>query len=383
LVFFDYELPEHRIAQRPIGQGEARSSSKLLLCDHSGAISDRNFSDLPLFLPPGALVVMNDTAVMRARVFLKDKAGNSAEVLLLRLLKQEHDCTEWMAIGRPMNRLKPGVVFDLNQAVLRVADRLEESSRPDLVAEGHSVRGAFKVTLESPLPTEELLTAIGSIPLPPYIRNGVADEDDNHSYQSVVAENLGSAAAPTASLHFTDSLLERLRNVGVQFCFVTLHIGPASFQPLKLPLANAVSSELFRCSADAARAVLSAKREARPVVAVGTTVLRTLESLGIGGLERRCEDGSVFEETALFIKPGFDFSVTDQLITNFHQPRTTHLLLVNAFIGEEQTRRVYEHGLKHDYRFLSYGDAMLLRRHARMLRGQSPGGQPQETGEAL
>lgn len=327
----DYDLPASRIAQVP---AKPRDSSRLLVADRSkGSLTHTVFRRLPDFLDPGDLLVFNDTKVARARLFTRKPSGGKVELLFLTVRAVRGE-----ALARPAKRLRPGVVLQAGGAKLTVEARTE--------------RGTFLVTASSSLP--DLLARRGLVPFPPYIRNPALRE---RHYQTVFARRLGSAAAPTASLHFTRRLLERLRQQGVGRAFVTLHVGLDTFRPVACEQVedHPMQSEWAEVSKEAVEAARRARAKGGRVVAVGTTVVRALETAFQSGGE-----GGVLGPTDLFITPGFHFRAVDALITNFHFPHSTLLALVQAFAGRELIRRAYREALAEGYRFLSLGDAMLI-----------------------
>ncbi len=357
---FVYELAPERIAQRPAGLTALRSSSRLLHARREqGApvqIVDRFFADLPELLRDGDLLVLNNSRVLPCRFFAEVlRSGSQVEVLMV---KRENSVSpterlRFEAMCRPAKRLKAG-------DVLRLSERF------DAVVEGRTADGRrVRLELNNTAAALDTLWREGTMPIPPYIRKGHADESDREFYQTVFAQTPGSVAAPTAGLHFTEELLGALRARGIEQRFITLHVGPASFlsvesQELTSP---AMMREAYCVPDETRRAIAAARCAGRRIVAVGTTTVRALESAA------RAEDffstqmrDDFSAETELLIKPRYDFRVVDALITNFHQPGSTHLLLVAAFIGQENIARIYEHALAGEYRFLSYGDAMLLER---------------------
>ena len=338
---FAYDLPPQRIAQRPV---KPYDQAKLLVANRqAGSLGDSVFNLLPELLHPGDLLVLNDTRVVRARLLGRLADGDAAcELLCL----EEAAPLEFRCLGKPLKKLRPGrrILFDagLEAVVLQRVGEFEVTVRFS------SASGNVRAALDS----------AGTMPIPPYIRKGCGDQDDVADYQTCFAAHSGSVAAPTASLHFTPELLQRIEGKGVRRVFVTLHVGPASF----LPLADADGAvrrtpgpEWYVHSNAVLEAIVQTRAAGGRVFAVGTTVVRALESM------HRVEaaDGER-RSTELFITPGFDFRAIDGLITNFHQPRTTHLLLVEAFIGRTRLEEAYAHALAGGYRFLSYGDGMIV-----------------------
>lgn len=333
---YDYDLPAELIAQEPV---EPRDASRLMVVHRkTGTIEHRVFSDLPEYLAPGTVLMMNDTKVLPARLVGRKETGGRVEILLLR---RRQDGL-WEALAKPSRRLRPGTELDFG-AGLRV------------VMEGYGPEGTRLVRLRAEGDELAALARVGEVPLPPYIHRRL---DDPERYQTVYAQHAGSAAAPTAGLHFTPRLLERLASGGVRREYVTLHVGLGTFRPVTVERVDdhVMHSEWYEVSERAARAVDAARREGKPVVAVGTTTCRTLESAAT-------DDGRLLPgtgETDLFIRPGFRFRVTDALITNFHLPRSSLLMLVAAFAGYDLMRRAYQVAVEERYRFFSFGDAMLI-----------------------
>lgn len=344
---FDFPLPPECIAQAPLAE---RSASRLLVLA-GGTLEDRAFTNLPELLVPGDLLVMNDTRVLHARLFGRKDSGGQVEVLVERVTSED----EVLAQVRASKSLKPG-----GRLLLEDAFEAEVLGR-----EGEFYRLRF----HSPQPADaiELLERHGRLPLPPYIERAAAEgrnAADEERYQTVFARERGSVAAPTAGLHFDAPLLERLRAHGVGIAQVTLHVGAGTFQPVRVhDLAeHRMHCERYHVPQATAEAIAATKARGSRVVAVGTTTLRTLESAA----NQDAADGSVkvgAGETALFITPGYDFKVIDLLVTNFHLPKSTLLMLVSAFGGTENIRTAYRHAIASGYRFFSYGDAMLIHRN--------------------
>ena len=338
---FDYDLPPERIAQQPLPERDA--SRMLWLHRSAGALEDRQFRDLPELLQPGDLLVANESRVFPARLLGHVVgSGVAAEALLLR---EEPDGT-WLALAKPGRKLAVGaqITFDrgLTAEVVAAGERGERTLR--FHADGASVA--------------ERLAEIGHVPLPPYIRRPDAPAD-RERYQTVYARAPGSAAAPTAGLHFTCSVLERLRQRGVHWTTVTLHVGLGTFQPVEAEniAEHAMHAEPFELGPEAAAALNSARRERRRIIAVGTTAARVLETLAPApGAEFTPAVGT----TRLYLYPGKPFQVLDGLLTNFHAPRSSLLMMISAFAGLDPVRHAYQHALAHGYRFLSYGDCMLI-----------------------
>ena len=341
---FDYELPKRLIAQRPL---PGRSDSRMLVIDRlAGTWTDALVADLPRFVSPGDCLVVNDSRVLPARLLgTRRKAtaqsrGGIAEILLL-----ESDSTGiglWRALVKPGRKLPPGATVEVGGVSVKVRDRLPDGVRlvefPDMDTAA----------------VERLMRDHGHMPLPPYIQR--ADEDsDLERYQTVFAERGGSVAAPTAGLHFDDALLQRVRARGATVAAITLHVGLGTFRPLSSERIedHTMHAERFEISPQTAASI----RDAQRVVAVGTTAVRTLEAAAAkGGGEIGPQRGT----TDLFITPGFRFQAVGALLTNFHLPRSTLLMLVAAFAGMELVRDAYAHAVRQEYRFYSYGDCMLI-----------------------
>jgi S-adenosylmethionine:tRNA ribosyltransferase-isomerase len=329
---FDFDLPPERIAQTPLPE---RSASRLLHLDGE-TIVDRQFADIVDQLAEGDLLVMNDTRVLKARFFGVKETGGSVEVLVERVL----DSRTVLAQVRASKSPKPG-----NR--IRLADAF------DVVA-GERAGEFFTLTFEGDV--FELIEAHGRLPLPPYIDHA-ADAFDETRYQTVYSKEPGAVAAPTAGLHFDQPLLDRLAAKGVKTAYVTLHVGAGTFQPVRVEVLSEhkMHTEWYTVPQATVDAVRAAKAAGRAVVAVGTTSLRALESASQSG---QLEAGSA--DTALFITPGYRFKTVSRLITNFHLPKSTLLMLVSAFAGYAPIRAAYAHAIAQGYRFFSYGDAMLL-----------------------
>ena len=332
---FDYHLPDDRIAQTPV---EPRDASRLLVDRGSDDPEHRVVRDLPDVLRPGDLLVVNETKVIPARLALRRATGGAAEVLLLEPLDGAREV--WEALVRPAKRLKPG-------EVLRSGGGVDVVEIGDRTAAGDT----FTVRVLGSVDSLDLLAEHGEMPLPPYITERLADPD---RYQTVYAREPGSAAAPTAGLHLTPDLLAAIEARGIGLARVELVVGLDTFRPITEddPLEHRMHTERYRVPADTMQRCHDAER----VVAVGTTSVRALESAAsTGELEGR---------TDIFIHRGFDWQVVDLMMTNFHLPRTTLLMMIDAFVGD-RWRRLYDEALAGDYRFLSFGDAMLLDRRAR------------------
>jgi len=337
LADFDFALPDALIAQEPARE---RDRSRLMVLDRqSGSIEHRIFQDLENYLLPGDLLVLNNTRVFPCRLPAKKPGGGKAEIFLL----AELGLNLWDAL------VKGGV-----PAGKRLV--LDAGVEAEIVKSGDD--GTHRVRFHGGPDIRNILTEVGRTPLPPYIKREptVADLD---RYQTVYAAQVGAVAAPTAGLHFTRELLDRLRVNGVGSAMVTLHVGPGTFQPVRVEkiAEHRMLPERFEIAPDAAEAINRAKREGRRIIAVGTTSVRTLETAAQ-------EDGMVAPgegSSRLFIYPGFVFTIVDGLITNFHLPKSTLLMLVSAFAGRERVLAAYQSAVEHQYRFYSYGDAMFIR----------------------
>ena len=341
-ALFDYDLPADRIGQKP---AEPRDASRLCVLDRArGAWEDARFSDLPRWLRAGDCVVVNESRVIPARLLgILEDSGRSAELLMLRPL----DDTRWEALVRPGKRCRVGARIALAGGMAH-ATVLE-----------HRAHGARTVQVAAPWPVDELLERHGLPPLPPYIeRHDAPSPEDWERYQTVYATAKGSVAAPTAGLHFTPALLQALAAAGVELHRLTLHVGPGTFRPMRVSQVEAhpLEGEVTEVPAKTADAVNRARAEGRRVVAVGTTTTRALEWAADDSGRVRAQRG----EADLFIHSGHRFRVIDALVTNFHLPRSTLLLLVCAFAGRELILRAYAHAVAAGYRFYSYGDAMLI-----------------------
>lgn len=335
---YDYDLPEELIAQDPL---EDRSSSRLMVLDRqTGDVEHRHFTDILEYLHPGDCLVINNTKVIPARLFgVKEDTQAKIEVLLLK--RKENDI--WETLVKPGKKAKPGtkLVFGDGLLTAEVVDVVEEGNR---LIQFH-YDGIF----------EEILDQLGQMPLPPYITHQLKDKN---RYQTVYAKYDGSAAAPTAGLHFTKELLQKVKDMGVDIAEVTLHVGLGTFRPVKVDnvLDHHMHSEFYMVSQEAADKINRAKESGHRVIAVGTTSTRTLEAAAD-------ENGRLHETsgwTEIFIYPGYQFKVIDALITNFHLPQSTLVMLVSALAGREHVLHAYEIAVKERYRFFSFGDAMLI-----------------------
>ena len=335
---FFYNLPEELIAQEPM---EPRDASRLLVMDkETGALTDGTFRDIKSLLKPGDCLILNDSRVLPARL-IGERVGTGAHVELLLLTPHGNDT--WEVLAGPGRRAKPGNVIAFGGGILKakVLEVLEDGNR--LVK--FEYEGNFYETLDK----------IGQMPLPPYIKKRL---EDGERYQTVYSRELGSAAAPTAGLHFTPELMEEIRQMGVEVAFVTLHVGLGTFRPVKEDEVenHKMHSEHYALSQETADVINRTRERGGRVIAVGTTSCRTLESVGLTDGIVKPADGW----TEIFIYPGYQFQVLDGLITNFHLPESTLIMLVSALAGYDHTMNAYEHAVEEKYRFFSFGDAMAI-----------------------
>ena len=336
---FFYELPEELIAQDPLAD---RESSRLLVLDkESGVISHHVFREITDYLSEGDCLVINDTKVLPARL-IGSKEGTNAKIEILLLKRRENNI--WETLVKPGKKAKPGTRIIFGGGILtgEVVDVVEEGNR--LIQ--FTYEGIF----------EEILDQLGQMPLPPYITHQL---EDKNRYQTVYAAHTGSAAAPTAGLHFTPQLLEKIEAQGVEIAKVTLHVGLGTFRPVKVDeiTDHHMHSEFYQINEEAAEKINRAKENGKRVICVGTTSCRTVESAaGEDGRLRACNGW-----TEIFIYPGYQFKVLDCLITNFHLPESTLIMLVSALAGREQVLGAYEEAVRERYRFFSFGDAMLIK----------------------
>lgn len=337
----DYDLPPELIAVYPPKERDAGR----LLCLEGTRLEHRRLTDLPELVPEGALLVLNDTRVFRARLVGQRPGGGHAELLLLRRRGPAGSAEIWTALGRPAKRFKLESHLDFGELTARVTARLPV--------------GELEVQLEAAGPIADAIERVGRVPIPPYLRR--EDEPaDAERYQTLFARSTGSVAAPTAGLHLTQALFERLERRGVELAHVTLHVGPGTFKPVSSDDLDEhpMHSEAISVGEDLVEAVAGARLRGAPIVAVGTTVVRALESA-----RDAAHPGHVraFQgDTRLLIQPGYRFGVVDALLTNFHMPKSTLLALVAAFAGLEPTLAAYRAAVSQKYRFLSYGDAMWI-----------------------
>ncbi len=334
---FNYDLPQELIAQTPL---DRRDASRLMLLDKAtGAIEHHHFNELPGFIQPGDVLVLNDSRVIPARLLGHRETGGAAELLLL----NEKDDGRWECLARPGKRLKVGskVIFGNGDLIGIIDEVMDDGNR--IVR--FEYEGIFL----------EVLERLGKMPLPPYIKEELKD---NERYQTVYSRNLGSAAAPTAGLHFTKEILAELESKGVEICYLTLHVGLGTFRPVKEEEIedHQMHEEYCIVTPEVAEKVTRAKREGRRIISCGTTSCRTLEAL--------CEEDGTLREYSgyinIFIYPGYRFKCVDALITNFHLPESTLIMLVSALAGRENVLNAYKEAVKLRYRFFSFGDAMFI-----------------------
>lgn len=334
---FDFHLPSELIAQHPL---EQRSASRLLVVDRQHqSLTHQHFTDVPSYFNAGDVLVLNDTKVLPARLFgIKEETGAHLECLILRILNDHVEClvkkAKTVKVGTRIN-------FGEGRLILECTEVLDEGLR--------------RFAIKTPGIFLEILAELGTVPLPPYIKEKLDDPD---RYQTVYAKNPGSAAAPTAGLHFTPELLEEIQAKGVQIVTITLHVGLGTFRPVEADEVShhVMHEEYYEVSAQAAQHLNLAKAEGRRIIAVGTTSVRTLETQ----MSRHGEFREELSSTSIFITPGYAFKAVDALITNFHLPKSTLVMLVSALAGREFILRAYREAVDQRYRFFSFGDAMLI-----------------------
>ncbi len=336
---FDYDLPKELIAQTPL---EDRSSSRLLVLNkNNGKVKHEHFYNIVNYLKKGDVLVLNDTKVIPARLIgVKEETGAVIELLLLKDIGND----TWECLSRPAKRLKVGTIVSFGDGMLKatITKKLDE--------------GMVQVKLSYDGILMEILDKLGTMPLPPYIHEKLENKD---RYQTVYAKNIGSAAAPTAGLHFTEELLKEIEKIGVIVCFVTLHVGLGTFRPVEVEniLEHHMHSEFYVMDEKTANILNEAKRDGRRIIAVGTTSTRTLETIASKN------DGHFVAcsgNTDIFIYPGYTFKGIDCLITNFHLPKSTLVMLVSALAGRENILQAYQEAIANKYRFFSFGDAMFI-----------------------
>lgn len=342
----NYILPAELIAQKP---ADKRSASRLLVLDRSsGIITDRVFPDIAAYIQPGDCLVLNDTKVLAARFFARRKTGAKLEGLFL----EEVGDSAWKVMLKNSRKIKPGETIDL----------IGNDGKPfcEIVAAKRCDDGKWVLNISADGSVEDILAKTGFPPLPPYIKrddNPDTAAEDLSRYQTVYAKNAGAVAAPTAGMHFTTELINQLKASGVNIAYVTLHVGAGTFKPVTAEnLADhPMHSERYSLDAENAEIINNTKATGGKIIAVGTTSVRTLETIAASG-ELKANHGS----TKLFIKPGYEFKAVDVIITNFHLPKSTLIALVGAFAGMDMIMKAYSHAIENKYRFYSYGDSMII-----------------------
>ncbi len=340
---FNYVLPENLIAQFP---AQKREMSKMMVLDRKNkTFEHKHFADICSFLTSDDLLVLNNTKVIPARLYAKKDTGALIEIFLLREIQKN----VWSSLIRPSKRVKSGMVLKVSKDLsVKILEKDDDKRYVELLYEGNIFN---------------ILDKAGNIPLPPYIERKMTSEEykklDFERYQTVYAEKSGAVAAPTAGLHFTNEILDRLEKQGTKHCFITLHTGAGTFKPVKCEniIEHKMDSEWFEITENTASMINKAKSEGKNIVAVGTTSVRTLETV----MNKYGRIIPVQDSSRLFIYPGYQFKITDKLITNFHLPKSTLLMLVCAFAGKDYIFESYKTALENGYRFYSYGDCMLIR----------------------
>ncbi len=352
---FNFELPEELIAQHPCG---IRGQDKLMLLGrNSGAVKHYDMDDLPSLITPDTLMVFNNSRVRRARVYgIKETTGRETEFMFLNTIDKE--CRIWNTMVKSAKKQKPGMRY-----------KFPDGTIGTIVEISGNVGTEFRAMKFDAALDEDWFEKNGHIPLPPYIKREDTEEDSER-YQNVYADKIGSAACPTAGLHFTQDMLSRLDKTGIERCFVTLHVGLGTFLPVRESNIenHKMHEEWYTIPTETAEKINKAKREGRPILAVGTTSVRTLESAAqeFEKKERASEaDGKLIfagtSSTRIFMYPGFKFKIVDQMFTNFHTPESTLIMLVSAFAGRENILNAYKQAVENRYRFFSYGDCMLIK----------------------
>ncbi|CAG0961701.1 S-adenosylmethionine:tRNA ribosyltransferase-isomerase [Anaerolineales bacterium] len=350
---FDYHLPESSIAQTPV---EPRDSSRLLILDRAtGDVSHKTFRDLSLILRPDDLLVLNRTRVIPARIFAKKETGGRVELLLLR----RRDSLTWEAlVGGKGLRVGKKVMVESDDSRRRI-EKSGDFSNQSIHAEIVEILEGSERLIKFSEPIEPYFSQVGNVPLPPYIHEKLSDPE---RYQTVYSRDVGSAAAPTAGLHFTPQLLDKLKQKGVKTAYVTLHVGLDTFAPVTEdnPEEHKIHTEWCELPQETANLISQTKQNGGRVIAVGTTSVRTLESAGSLITDHSPLITAFTGPTSIFILPGYQFKVVDAMITNFHLPKSTLIMLVSAFAGRERILQTYETAIKEGYRFYSFGDAMFI-----------------------
>ncbi|WP_028561834.1 tRNA preQ1(34) S-adenosylmethionine ribosyltransferase-isomerase QueA [Paenibacillus pinihumi] len=343
--WFDFELPEQLIAQTPLAE---RSASRLMVLNReSGEVGHRKFTDLAAYLQPGDTLVLNDTKVLPARLMgVKPDTGARIELLLLKQLEGNR----WETLAKPAKRLKLG-------AKMAFGDRGDGTPLLEAIVEAEGDMGARIVSFQYEGIFTELLDQLGEMPLPPYIHERLEDKD---RYQTVYAKQQGSAAAPTAGLHFTEDFLQQLQHKGIKIAYITLHVGLGTFRPMSADQIedHVMHSEYFELDDANARLIRETKQNGGRIIAVGTTSARTLET--VAGRFGDGELAACSGWTDIFIYPGYEFKLVDALVTNFHLPKSTLVMLVSALAGRDHVMQAYAEAVRQEYRFFSFGDAMFI-----------------------
>ncbi len=335
---FNFDLPKQLIAQNPL---KKRDASRLLVLDkNTKSFSDQKFVDFVHLIHPNDLLIFNDTRVIKARLFGSRITGGKAEIMIERIIDDRYA----LAHIKTSKKILDGTIFKINKDVMI-----------NVIKKDHDL---FYIEFNSSFSSFDILELHGHIPLPPYI-DRVANLSDEKRYQTIYAKELGAAAAPTAGLHFTDAIFEALENKKIKYTFLTLHVGAGTFQPVRENDLDhhQMHSESFNVPEKTIQLIHHAKSNNGRIIAIGTTVLRALESVFS---EETIQPG--FKETSIFIKPGYTFKIVDALLTNFHLPKSTLFILVSAFSGSDTMKKLYQHAIKHEYRFFSYGDATFIER---------------------
>lgn len=349
---YEYDLPPEKIAQNPVSP---RDTAKMLVVDSPSSCQHRTFRDLPAMLRPGDLLVFNNTRVIPARLYGRKASGGEVEILLL----EKQGSTRWSALVKPGRRLKPGAVIHFGQASTPDSSLRPELSAQVVATDAETSGRILEFIVPSGEPLEAVLERLGQVPLPPYI---TASEASPEQYQTIYAEQPGAVAAPTAGLHFTAALFDQLEAAGVGRAFLTLHVGVGTFRPVEVDdiTTHSMHSEWIDLPPQTVEQIAKTKAEGGRVIAVGTTVTRALEGAAQTG-QLQPWQGKV----NLFIYPGYQWQVLDGLITNFHLPGSSLLMLVSALIGRDRLLSLYQTAIAVDYRFYSFGDGMLILPEAR------------------
>lgn len=340
---FDYDLPKELIAQVP---SQKRDCSRMMVLDKAlKSIDDRHFFDIVDYLDENDLLVMNNTKVIPARIFATKDTGAHIEIFLVK----ETEPKVWDALIKPSKRVKEGLILYVSDELsVEILEKQDDSWKIRLLYDGNIY---------------EILEKVGNLPLPPYIERKLTTEEikklDKDRYQTVYAKNEGSVAAPTAGLHFTNDILNKLDKKGVEHCFVNLSVGLGTFKPVKCEniLEHKMHSEAFEITQESANIINEAKAKGKNIVAVGTTSVRTLETV----MKKYGKIKAIKDASELFIYPGYDFKIVDKILTNFHLPKSTLLMLVSAFAGKDYIFDAYNHAVCQQYRFFSYGDCMFIK----------------------